>query len=72
MQKIDGIVRAWNSESGFGFIEVKNEDDVFVHFSGIETPGVRDLIPGSEVKLMVVAGVRGPQATGVEVVDDEE
>ncbi|GAK30541.1 cold shock protein CspA [Weissella oryzae SG25] len=71
MQKIDGIVKTWNSEKGFGFIEVKNEDDVFVHFSGIESAGVRDLLPGSEVKLMIVSGVRGPQAAGVEVVTDE-
>lgn len=71
MQKIEGIVKTWNHEQGFGFIEVKNEDDVFVHFSGIETPHVGDLEPGEVVKLMVVEGVRGPQATGVEVFEND-
>jgi CspA family cold shock protein len=71
MQKISGQVKTWNTDNGFGFIEIKGEPDVFVHFSAIETKGVRDLTPGEEVLLMVVAGVRGPQAAGVEVVDHD-
>lgn len=67
MQKIEGIVKTWDTDKGFGFIEVKNEDDVFVHFSAIETKGIRDLEPGETVKLVVVEGIRGPQAAGVEV-----
>ena len=69
MEKISGYVKTWQSDKGFGFIELKCEDDVFVHFSAIQTPKVRDLIVGQEVKLVVVPGVRGPQAAAVEVLD---
>lgn len=69
MEKISGYVKTWQSDKGFGFIELKGEDDVFVHFSAIQTPGVRDLTVGQEVKLVVVQGIRGPQAAAVEVLD---
>ena len=69
MEKISGYVKTWQSDKGFGFIELKGEDDVFVHFSAIQTPKVRDLIVGQEEKLVVVPGVRGPQAAAVEVLD---
>ena len=49
MEKISGYVKTWQSDKGFGFIELKGEDDVFVHFSAIQTPKVRDLIVGQEV-----------------------
>jgi CspA family cold shock protein len=71
VEKITGSVKTWNADKGFGFIEVQNEPDVFVHFSAIESKNVRDLLPGSEVKLMVVQGVRGPQAAGVEVFEND-
>ena len=69
MEKISGYVKTWQSDKGFGFIELKGEDDVFVHLSAIQTPRVRDLTVGQEVKLVVVQGIRGPQAAAVEVLD---
>ncbi len=69
MEKISGFVKTWQADKGFGFIELKGEDDVFVHFSAIQTPRVRDLIVGQEVKLVVIQGNRGPQAAAVEVVE---
>ncbi|MGK4144575.1 cold shock domain-containing protein [Weissella paramesenteroides] len=69
MEKISGYVKTWQSDKGFGFIELKGEDDVFVHFSAIQTPRVRDLTVGQEVKLVVVQGIRGPQAAAVEVLN---
>ena len=72
MEKIDGYVNPWNDDKGFCFIDLKGEDDVFVHFSAIETPHVRDLEVGEPVKLVVVQGVRGPQAAAVEVWSSEE
>ncbi|KAA8433082.1 cold-shock protein [Weissella sagaensis] len=69
MEKISGFVKTWQADKGFGFIELKGEDDVFVHFSAIQTPRVRDLIVGQEVKLVVIQGIRGPQAAAVEVVE---
>lgn len=69
MEKISGFIKTWQADKGFGFIELKGEDDVFVHFSAIQTPRVRDLIVGQEVKLVVIQGIRGPQAAAVEVVE---
>ena len=53
MEKIDGYVKTWNADKGFGFIELKGEDDVFVHFSAIETPHVRDLEVGEPAAVEV-------------------
>ncbi|MCW0952631.1 cold shock domain-containing protein [Weissella ceti] len=68
MEKVLGTVKSW--DKGFGFIEIKGEPDVFVHYSQIETQNVRRLNEGQKVALMVVQGLRGPQATGVEVIKE--
>ncbi len=69
MEKLVGTVTNWNAENGFGYIELPGEEDVFVHFSGLEDRRVRDLNPGEEVKFVIVQGSRGPQAALVEVAD---
>jgi cold shock protein len=64
-----GTVKWFNAEKGFGFIEVENEDDVFVHFSAIEGEGFKSLDEGQQVEFEVVEGDRGPQAAnGVKLV----
>lgn len=67
-----GRVKNFDEQKGFGFIELPNEPDVFVHFSGIEGAGHKVLHPGETVDLVVVQGVRGPQAAHVTVIDDEQ
>lgn len=71
MEKLTGIVKVWNADQGFGFIEVPDEEDVFVHYSGIMTPHVRDLVVGQPVKFVMVKGARGWQAAGVETEEGE-
>lgn len=63
-----GRVKWFNAEKGFGFIEVENGDDVFVHYSAIEGEGFKSLEEGQEVQFDVVEGDRGPQAANVEKV----
>ncbi|ABS23703.1 cold-shock protein CspD [Bacillus cytotoxicus] len=60
-----GKVKWFNSEKGFGFIEVEGGDDVFVHFSAIQSEGFKTLEEGQEVSFEIVEGNRGPQAANV-------
>ena len=60
-----GIVKWFNAEKGFGFISVEGEDDVFVHFSAINSEGYKTLEEGQEVEFEVVNGAKGPQASNV-------
>lgn len=61
-----GTVKWFNSEKGFGFIEVEGESDVFVHFSAIQgNAGRKNLEEGEKVQFEVEKGPRGPQASNV-------
>ena len=60
-----GTVKWFNAEKGFGFISVEGEDDVFVHFSAINSDGYKTLEEGQEVQFEVVDGTKGPQASNV-------
>jgi CspA family cold shock protein len=60
-----GTVKWFNGEKGFGFIEVEGENDVFVHFSAIESEGFKTLDEGQKVQFDVVQGNKGPQAEHV-------
>ncbi|SFA86302.1 MULTISPECIES: cold-shock protein [unclassified Bacillus (in: firmicutes)] len=60
-----GKVKWFNAEKGFGFIEREGGDDVFVHFSAIQTEGFKTLDEGQAVTFEVEQGQRGPQATNV-------
>ncbi len=63
---LEGKVKWFNSEKGFGFIEVEGQDDVFVHFSAIQGEGFKTLEEGQSVTFEIVEGNRGPQASNVE------
>lgn len=60
-----GTVKWFNAEKGFGFISVEGEDDVFVHFSAINSDGYKTLEEGQTVEFEVVQGAKGPQAANV-------
>ena len=60
-----GTVKWFNSEKGFGFIEVEGGNDVFVHFSAIQEEGFKTLDEGQQVEFEIVEGQRGPQAENV-------
>lgn len=62
---MQGKVKWFNAEKGFGFIEREGGDDVFVHFSAIQSDGFRTLEEGQEVEFDIVEGDRGPQAANV-------
>jgi cold shock protein len=61
-----GKVKWFNAEKGFGFIEQEGGDDVFVHFSAIQSEGFKSLDEGQEVSFDIEEGQRGPQAVNVQ------
>ncbi|RSK27589.1 cold shock protein CspC [Bacillus sp. HMF5848] len=61
-----GTVKWFNAEKGFGFIERENGDDVFVHFSAIQSDGFKSLDEGQKVTFDVEQGARGAQAANVQ------
>lgn len=62
---MQGKVKWFNSDKGFGFIEREDGDDVFVHFSAIQMDGYKTLEEGQTVEFDIVQGDRGPQAANV-------
>jgi cold shock protein len=60
-----GTVKWFNADKGYGFISPESGEDVFVHFSAIQTDGYRSLDEGQAVEFDVTAGPKGPQATNV-------
>ncbi|OJF97063.1 cold-shock protein [Alkalibacterium sp. 20] len=64
-----GTVKWFDNQKGYGFLEYNDEDDVFVHFTGINMDGYKALNEGQTVEFEIVEGSRGPQATNVSVVE---
>lgn len=62
---MQGKVKWFNAEKGFGFIETSEGGDVFVHYSAIQSEGYKTLEEGQNVQFDVVEGNRGPQAANV-------
>ena len=63
----NGTVKWFNNEKGFGFISMESGDDVFAHFSAIQTSGFKSLEEGQKVSFDIVKGARGPQAENITI-----
>jgi CspA family cold shock protein len=63
--KEKGVVKWFNAAKGFGFIQRENGEDVFVHFSAIQSSGYRTLDEGAQVQFIVKKGPKGLQAEEV-------
>lgn len=62
---MQGKVKWFNQEKGYGFIEREDGGDVFVHFSAIVEEGFKTLAEGQAVEFEIIEGARGPQAANV-------
>ena len=51
-----GTVKWFNNQKGFGFISDEQGNDVFVHYSGIQSNGFKSLEEGQEVEFEVIEG----------------
>lgn len=62
-----GTVKWFNAEKGYGFISGDDGNDVFVHYSEIQTEGFRSLEENQKVEFEIGTGPKGPQATKVRI-----
>ena len=60
-----GKIKWFNNQKGYGFIESEEGEDVFVHFSSIQSEGFKTLDEGQAVEFETIAGPKGPQASNV-------
>ncbi|ASL35701.1 cold shock protein [Streptococcus iniae] len=65
MNMAQGTVKWFNAEKGFGFISTESGQDVFAHFSAIQSNGFKSLDEGQKVEFDVEEGQRGPQAVNI-------
>ena len=63
--KKEGTVKWFNEKKGYGFISCEGGDDVFVHYSDIETDGFKSLSEGQKVEFEIGEGEKGPSAKSI-------
>jgi cold shock protein len=66
-----GTVKWFNAEKGYGFIAPESGEDVFVHFSAIQSTGYRSLAEGQVVEFDIEQGPKGAQAANVRLLEPQ-
>ena len=70
MEKVKGRVKWFNNEKGYGFIEYKDNEDIFVHYYAINQDGYKSLTEGQYVEFNLVETAKGYQALDVVVIKE--
>jgi len=65
---VQGTVKFFDSERGFGFISREQGDDLFVHVSNIQGEGFKTLADGQAVEFDIGQGRKGDEAQNVRAV----
>ena len=64
-ERVQGTVKWFNASKGYGFISREGGEDVFVHYSAVQTDGYRTLNEGQRVEYTIERGPKGLQASNV-------
>ena len=64
-ERVTGTVKWFNAAKGYGFLAREGGPDVFVHYSAIESEGLRTLAEGQQVEFEIEQGPKGLQAAHV-------
>ena len=64
--KEQGTVKWFNTAKGYGFIQRRSGEDVFVHFSAIQMDGFRNLEEGQQVTYELAQSDKGFKAANVQ------
>ena len=65
---INGTVKWFDDDKGFGFIEQENGPDVFVHHSAIKATGYKSLSEGNRITFDIEQGKKGLSALNVTII----
>lgn len=68
---VNGKVKWFNDEKGFGFIKCEGQKDIFVHYNSINGAGRKSLYEGQDVTMEIVEGQKGLQAENVTIVAND-
>ena len=67
-----GIIKWFNNEKGYGFINGDADEDIFVHYTAIKQEGYKTLSEGEEVEFDLIKTEKGLQAINVKTVKEKE
>ena len=65
-----GRVKWFNNDKGYGFIDFKENEDIFVHYSAIELEGYKTLTEGQLVEFKLIETSKGFQAINVRLLKE--
>jgi cold shock protein len=67
-ERKQGTVKWFNADKGFGFIAQEDGEDLFAHYSEIQSNGYRSLEEGAKVEFEITQGKKGKQASAIKVI----
>jgi CspA family cold shock protein len=70
MARMNGTVKWFNGDKGYGFITPEEGEDLFVHYSEIQSSGFRSLNENDKVSFEVTQGKKGKQASSVMLIEN--
>lgn len=68
-ENCEGVVRWFDNEKGYGFIDCEN-NDVFVHYKAVEQDGYKSLSQNQKVKFYMIETEKGLQAKNVAILEE--